>query len=145
MAKKTTQDSIKMEHLQEFLMYAITGEAESESAARRIKRLSKQTVNLTDVVMTIRGLNQRNDKIIDQLMSVTRVQDILLKKLGVTQEMATEAAQEYEAELAEMRAEMLAAQEKAKAEKEGTTESKVDEIKKEIEENEVELPDMEQE
>jgi hypothetical protein len=81
-----------------------------EKAAKRIKRLAKRTVTVTDVVAIVKGLTSHHDQFITQLMDKAQIQERVLVKLGATDEMIQEATKEYYEELNAKREELLAAQ-----------------------------------
>jgi hypothetical protein len=113
-----TQDPIKTKDLERFLKFAVSGHVENEKDVKHIKRTSRTTVTVNDVIVLFKALTQRQEQSITQLMDVVQIQDRVLAKLGATDELYAEAEAEYEAELAAKRAELTEAQEKLKADKE---------------------------
>jgi len=105
-----SQDPIKTKDLQEVLTYAVTQEVADEKAAKRIKRLAKRTVTVTDVVAIVKGMTAHHDQFITQLMDKVQIQERVLIKLGATDETIQEATKEYYEELNAKREELLAAQ-----------------------------------
>jgi hypothetical protein len=113
-----TQDPIKTKDLERFLKFAVAGSVENDKDVKLLKRTSRTTVTVNDVIVLFNALSQRHEQSITQLMDVVQIQDRVLAKLGATEELYAAAEAEYEKELADKRAELQAAQEKLQADKE---------------------------
>jgi endonuclease III len=120
MGKHNTQDAIKSTDLQEALTYAVTEQVADEKSAKRIKRVAKQTTNVTDVVAIVKAMTSHQDQYITQLIDKVQIHERVLTKLGATPEMIQEATKEYYGELQAKREELLAAQEQLQEVEEAT-------------------------
>ena len=115
---RKSQDPIKLEDLEVFFNYALTGTISSEEEATKLRRLSKRTVTLADVTLLFNVLSQRKDQAISQLMETVQVQDFVLEQLGATEEIFDKAKKEYADRIEAKREEMRAAVEALKASQE---------------------------
>lgn len=120
MGKHNTQDAIKSTDLQEALTYAVTEQVADEKSAKRIKRVAKQTTNVTDVVAIVKAMTGHQDQYITQLIDKVQIHERVLAKLGAKPEMIQEATKEYYGELQAKREELLAAQEQLQEAEEAT-------------------------
>lgn len=88
----TNKKSMSQDDLKLFLNYVVTGQVTDE---KQLQRLANRTTTLADVVTVIKALEAiQNNKIV-QVMDAIQVQNIILKKLGATEEMFEEASKEY--------------------------------------------------
>lgn len=137
MKKHYSQEPVKAEHLYDFLECVLNRNVKDEATAKRVQRLSKYTTTLTDVAVVVEAFMTPYQQYQTHLISRLQVLEIVMQKLGATPEMFKEAAVEYDEQLKKAEAELKAATEQVKAEKEAEATSKVDEIKEETEKNEV--------
>jgi predicted RNase H-like nuclease (RuvC/YqgF family) len=123
---KQTQEPMKVEDLQKYLLAALTGEVEPKDR-KRIQKLSKAAVSLQDAVVVAKALMEPQEQISYRLMETIQVQDIILRKLGATDEMVQEAQAELQSAIEEQQKRLEEAKAQVDAEK-----AEVEDIGKEI-------------
>lgn len=125
MARKTNQQPISKEDLQKYLYFALTGQVEDDQAAADIQRLSRRTTTLSDVSVVVEVMLNQRFEIVTKVIERLQQHELVLKAMGATEEMFEEAKLEYFNGLAQIKAELEA----ANAEKaEGSEEAEADEL-----------------
>jgi hypothetical protein len=99
----TTNKTMSKEDLQTYLNYVLTNEVKDEKHAKELSRLSKRTVTLSDVTVLFKVLNNATQQQMTQMMDVIQIQNRILDLLGATEEMFTQAEDEYNEQLNAMR------------------------------------------
>jgi hypothetical protein len=99
----TTNKTMSKEDLQTYLNYVLTNEVKDEKHAKELSRLSKRTVTLSDVTVLFKVLNNTTQQQMTQMMDVIQIQNRILDLLGATEEMFTQAEDEYNEQLNAMR------------------------------------------
>lgn len=99
----TTTKTMSKEDLQTYLTYVLTNEVKDEKHAKELSRLSKRTVTLSDVTVLFKVLNNTTQQQLTQMMDVIQIQNRILDLLGATEEMFTQAEDEYTEQLNAMR------------------------------------------
>jgi len=126
--KVKNQDSMSQEDMQEYLTYILSGKVEDEKHAKKLRRLTRRTTNMSDVTVVIKAFMYKQEKTITQLMEAVHIQQKVLDKLGATDEMFKEAEKEYTEEIKELqkqikeyedRADKLSKEEQGKAKDDG--------------------------
>ena len=117
--KSKNQDPISQQDLWSYLSYVLSGEVKDEKHAKDLTRLARRTTTLSDVTVVFKMLQTQTDRKIVEVMDVVQIQNKLLKKLGVTEEMVDEANKEYNEVIEEARKELEAQAEAMKKETEG--------------------------
>lgn len=103
MAKKKTMNPINEKDYLIYLNYLLTGKVKNQKEAEKINDLSKRIITLSDAAVLVQTLMlQLNDRL-TQVMDVVQIQQIVLKKLGATDDMFNEAKEEYEKLIEETR------------------------------------------
>lgn len=95
MSRPKNKDPIRTEELQTYLEYVLTGEVKDEKHAKDLKRLSRRTTTLSDVVTVAQVLLKQQERLITSLIDANQIHHNILKKLGMTDEMFQEANDEY--------------------------------------------------
>jgi hypothetical protein len=106
------------EELTLFLNYMITGKVENESHAQLLNRVAKRSASISEAAMTAKAQAIAIDNKLTQIMEVVQIQNIVLQKLGATEEMFAEAETEYNEDVKKVQEELLAEVEANKAAKE---------------------------
>ncbi|WCS69990.1 hypothetical protein Goe27_01120 [Bacillus phage vB_BsuM-Goe27] len=96
MSQIKNQEPMSAQDLQTYLNFLLTQNVESEKHAKQINRLSRRTTTLSDVAVLFNQLVQHQEAKISLLIDQVRVQENVLRKLGVTEEMVAEAREEYQ-------------------------------------------------
>lgn len=107
--KAKNQDAISVEDLHEYLTFVLTNQVKDRKHAKELQRLSRRTVTLSDVVTILKALTQHQDDAIVQLMDKIQIQELVLLRLGATEEIFKEAKEEY-ADILKAQQEALKAQ-----------------------------------
>lgn len=112
MSKKTKRVGfISEEDMRTWTEYLATGRVHDKNHAKQLERLSKRDISLGDVATIVDFMSRRNDGYITALIEQNSVNEKLLNKLGVTDEMRNEAKAEYEVELKQAQEEIKKLQE----------------------------------
>lgn len=101
MAQFNTQEPISLTDLKAYLDFLITQQVADEKAFKRVNRTAKRTVTVSDVVILAKAITTQQDFAITQLIDKLQVQDRVLRKLGATEELISEAEAEYNEALKE--------------------------------------------
>lgn len=107
-----SQDPISKEDLHTFLTYVLSHQVKDQKHAKELRRLSRRTTTLSDVVVVFQTLMKQQDRMITQLMDAIQIQQRVLEKLGASDDMFKEAQDEYNEELKEMQEKLKATIEK---------------------------------
>lgn len=105
MQKKTAKQQKKVqkmgrnESFAEYLNFLMSGQVESEEQANRINKLAKKTVTFAEAAAISKILVAQIDHKLSQVMEAVQVQQIVLEKLEVTEEMFQEAQEQYDKKL----------------------------------------------
>lgn len=102
---------ISEEDMRTWTEYLATGRVHDKNHAKQLERLSKRDISLGDVATVVDFMSRRNDGYITALIEQNSVNEKLLNKLGVTDEMRNEAKAEYEVELKQAQEEIKKLQE----------------------------------
>lgn len=102
---------ISEEDMRTWTEYLATGRVHDKNHAKQLERLSKRDISLGDVATIVDFMSRRNDGYITALIEQNSVNEKLLNKLGVTEEMRNEAKAEYEVELKQAQEEIKKLQE----------------------------------
>ena len=126
MANKNTIKAInkakqvkKTDDFASYLNYVISGQVESKEHAETLSRTSKRNATLSDATILAQVVLKAAEQKITQLMERVQIQEMVLHKLGATTEMFEEAADEYDAKIAQMQEQL---QKQAEELKEGLAE-----------------------
>lgn len=115
--KQVKKPLTREEELSLFLNYMITGKVENESHAQLLNRVAKRSASISEAAMTAKAQAISIDNKLTQIMEVVQIQNIVLQKLGATEEMFAEAEAEYNEDVKKVQAELLAEVEANKAAK----------------------------
>ncbi|QQO40574.1 hypothetical protein 000TH008_146 [Bacillus phage 000TH008] len=113
-----SQDPISMEDLQDYFRFVVHKDVKDEKHAKKIKRISRRVITMSDATMLYKALDQYQENLIGLLMETISVQESVLRKLGATDDMFKEAAEEYTKAVEETVKEQTEVQEKLEAAKE---------------------------
>lgn len=101
--KVKNQDSISQEDMETYLTYLLTGNVEDENHAKELRRLSRRTVNVSDVTVLLKAMTHKQDKSITQVMEALQIQQNVLEELGANDEMFKKAEERYTKDVEELR------------------------------------------
>jgi len=124
------QDLMSTHDLKTYLDYAVSGQVESDKHAKELNRLARRTMTMSDTVVVVRALTQQQEQTITSLIDTLQVHKRVLEKLGATEEMFSEARQEYK-ELINEKTKELKEQMGIDEDSDSETESEDEEVKKE--------------
>jgi hypothetical protein len=96
---KKAQKLNRNESLAEYLNFLMSGQVEDEAAAKRINALAKKTTTFAEAAAITKILIAQIDHKLSQVMEAVQVQQIVLEKLEVTEEMFAEAQAQYDKKL----------------------------------------------
>ncbi|QQO41091.1 glycosyltransferase [Bacillus phage 015DV002] len=113
-----SQDPISMEDLQDYFRFVVHKDVKDEKHAKKIKRISRRVITMSDATMLYKALDQYQENLIGLLMETISVQESVLRKLGATDDMFKEAAEEYTKAVEETVKEQTEVKEKLEAAKE---------------------------
>jgi hypothetical protein len=114
-ALKKVQKAGKTEDFAVYLNYLLSGQVESEEQAKQVNRVAKRTATASEATVIAKAVAAVLDNKMTQVMEVVQVQNIVLQKLGATDEMFEEAEKEYAEMLDKTRKELEAQAEAAQA------------------------------
>ncbi|XAG96061.1 hypothetical protein U9I18_000126 [Bacillus phage KKP_4048] len=90
-----SQDPISQQDLQDYFRFIVHQEVKDAKHAKKLKRISRRVATMSDTTLLFKALNQQQEAFMGKILDALMIQEAVLRKLGATDEMFTEAAKEY--------------------------------------------------